>query len=340
MIYCLPMTKMTKTRANKGCDHLQINFKEAADFLRENDCYHILTHASPDGDTIGSGFGLCAILRKMGKKANVYCADELPRRYDFMYEGYEPMDFELQTIVAVDVADPKLLGKSFAHYADKVELCIDHHISNTGYAKRTLVEPDAAAACQVIFKLMSSQKLVECDENIAKCLYTGIATDTGCFKFDSCSPETHLAAAELMKFDIGAGKINRRMFDQKSRARIAVEQHVLGSMEYYFDERCSVAAVSLDDMHKTGLPADEFEGIAGLTTVLETVEVGVFIRQKEEHKFKASLRSTGDIDVSAICSKFGGGGHVKAAGCTFETSIEDAKTQIVKAVGEALGEKA
>ena len=173
---------------------------------------------------------------------------------------------------------------------------------------------------------------------IAKCLYTGIATDTGCFKFDSCTSETHAAAAELMKFDIGAGKINRRMFDQKSRARIAVEQHVLGSMEYYFDERCSVASVSLDDIKRTGLPAEEFEGIAGITTVLETIEVGVFIRQKEEHKIKASLRSTGDIDVSAICAQFGGGGHIKAAGCSFETSIDDAKTKIVEAVGRALAE--
>lgn len=317
---------------------MQINFEEAAEFLRENDCYHILTHASPDGDTIGSGFGLCAILRKMGKKANVYCSDELPKRYDFMYEAYEPQDFEVKTVVAVDVADQKLLGKNLEHYADKVGLCIDHHISNTGYAKRTLVEPHAAAACQVIFKLLSSQKLTECDVQIAKCLYTGIATDTGCFKFDSCTSETHAAAAELMKFDIGAGKINRRMFDQKSRARIAVEQHVLGSMEYYFDERCSVAAVSLEDMKRTGLPVEEFEGIAGITTVLETIEVGVFIRQKEEHKIKASLRSTGDIDVSAICSQFGGGGHIKAAGCSFETSIEDAKTKIVAAVGKALEE--
>ena len=317
---------------------LEINFEEAAEFIRENDCYHILTHASPDGDTIGSGFGLCAILRKMGKKANVYCSDEFPKRYDFMYEDYEPMDFDVKTVVAVDVADPKLLGKGLAHYADKVELCIDHHISNTGYAKRTLVEPDAAAACQVIFKLLSSQKLTECDATIAKCLYTGIATDTGCFKFDSCTSETHSAAAELMKFDIDAGKINRRMFDQKSRARIAVEQHVLGSMEYYFDERCSVATVSLDDMKRTGLPAEEFEGIASITTVLETIEVGVFIRQKEEHKFKASLRSTGVIDVSALCAQFGGGGHIKAAGCSFETSMEDAKARIIEAVGKAIAE--
>lgn len=313
---------------------MQITYREAAEFLRNNDNYYILTHGTPDGDTIGSGFGLCGILRKMGKKANVYCSDPLPRRYDFMYEGYEELPFEPKAIVAVDVADPKLLGQKLSVYKDKVDLCIDHHISNTGYAARTLVEPDAAAACQVIYRLLSEEKLTEPDTHIAQCLYTGMATDTGCFRFDSTSPETHIAAAELMRYDIEAGKINRRMFEQKSKARLAVEQYILGNIEYYFEDRCAVAAVTLEEMTATGLPADEFEGLASLTTLLETVEVGIIIRQKEEHKFKVSMRSSGDTDVSELCRRFGGGGHVKAAGCTFETTLEDAKKQVLEAVAE------
>lgn len=313
---------------------MQITYREAAEFLRNNDNYYILTHGTPDGDTIGSGFGLCGILRKMGKKANVYCSDPLPGRYDFMYEGYEELSFEPKTIVAVDVADPKLLGQKLSVYKDKVDLCIDHHISNTGYAARTLVEPHAAAACQVIHKLLSEEKLTEPDKHIAECLYTGMATDTGCFRFDSTSSETHIAAAELMRYGIAAGRINRRMFDQKSKARLAVEQYILGNIEYYFEDRCAVAAVTLEEMAATGLPADEFEGLASLTTLLETVEVGVIIRQKEEHKFKVSMRSSGDTDVSELCRRFGGGGHVKAAGCTFETTLEDAKKQVLEAVAE------
>lgn len=318
---------------------MRIDCKQAADFLRENDCYYILTHASPDGDTIGSGFGLCAVLRKMGKKANVYCSDPLPRRYDYMYKEYSEQVFEPQHIVAVDVADTKLLGKKLLHYADKIELCIDHHISNTDYAEMTLVEPSAAAACQVVWELCESERLCDFDKNIASCLYTGIATDTGCFKFDCCTPETHIAAASLMRFGIDAAKINRRMFDEKSRARISVEQFVIGNTEYLFNDRCAIACVSLEEIEKTGLPADEFEGMAALTTILETVEVGVFIRQKEENKIKVSMRSTGDINVSALCSKFGGGGHVKAAGCTFLTDIPDAKAKITEAVREILGAK-
>ncbi len=316
---------------------MNISHSEAAEFLRSNDNYYILTHASPDGDTVGSGFGLCFILRKMGKKANVLCSDEFPRRYDFMYESYLPQKFTPETIVAVDVADPKLLGGALAGYSEYVDLCIDHHISNVNYAKRTLVEPEAAAACQVIYQLNAGEGLAEFDELIAKCLYTGIATDSGCFKFDCTSPETHIAAAELMRYNVDIGRINRRMFDEKSRARIKVEQFILNGMEYFLDDKCAVAAVTLEAMEQAGLPADEFEGLSGLTTMLDTVEVGVIIRQKDKEKYKISMRSTGDTDVSAICQKFGGGGHVKAAGCTMEGDLEEIKLTLLSGIAPELG---
>ncbi len=316
---------------------LRIGYREAAEFLRNNDNYYIFTHANPDGDTVGSGFGLCAVLRKMGKKANVYCSDEFPKRYDYMYEDYEEQIFSPDKIIAVDIADPKLLGEKYADYGDKVDLCIDHHISNTDYAARTLAEPEAAAACQVIYQLFAGEKLAECDKKIASCLYTGIATDTGCFRFDCTSSATHIAAAELMKYGIDAGKINRRMFEQKSKARMAVEQHVLNTMEYYFDDKCSVAAITLEEMERAGLPADEFEGIAGLTTLLETVEVGIIIRQKEENKFKVSMRSAGSANVSDVCRRFGGGGHVKAAGCTMTGSLGDIKDSLLGGIAPELG---
>lgn len=316
---------------------MKITYSEAADFLRENNNYYILTHANPDGDTVGSGFGLCYVLRKMGKNANVFCSDPLPKRYGFMYEGYIPQKFSPDKIIAVDVADPKLLGSALQQYAEYVDLCIDHHVSNVNYAKMTLVEPDAAAACQVIYKLIESQKLAEPDKLIATCLYTGISTDSGCFKFSCTTPETHMAAARLLEYGFDAAWINRRMFDCKSRSRIKVEQHIMNTMEFYLDDKCAIAVVTLEDMERTGLPAEEFEGLSPITTMLESVEVGVLIREKEKGRFKVSLRSTGDTDVSAICGKFGGGGHAKAAGCTITENIEDVKLSLLSAIAPALG---
>lgn len=138
---------------------MQINLKETADFLKAHDNYYILTHQSPDGDTMGSGFGLCYALRKIGKKANVICSDEFPKRYYFMHDIYEPQKFSPETIVAVDVADTKLLGPKLAQYGSYVDLCIDHHISNTEYAKQLLVYPDAAAACEVIYRVLAEMEI-------------------------------------------------------------------------------------------------------------------------------------------------------------------------------------
>lgn len=305
--------------------------------MKSRDNFYILTHASPDGDTVGSGFGLCYMLRKMGKHANVYCSDEFPKRYDFLYEGYMPQRFSPDTFVTVDVADKKLLGTKLSQYGDFVQLCIDHHISNTEYAERLLVEPNAAAACQVIYRLAAETGMVELDSQIAKCLYTGLATDSGCFKFECTTPETHLAAAELMKYDIPAAWINRRMFDTKSKARIKVEQYVASTMEYYLDDKCAIAAVTLDEMERVGLPVEETEGLAPLTTMLETVEVGVLIRQKDEYKYKVSLRSTGNVDVAEICKKFDGGGHIRAAGCTLEGDLEQVKLKILSGIAPSVG---
>lgn len=316
---------------------MQINYTEAAEFLKNNDNYYILTHASPDGDTVGSGYGLCYALRNMGKQANVLCSDEFPKRYDYLYAPYKPQKFTPQTIVAVDIADKKLLGPRLQQYGDYVDLCIDHHISNVFFAKRTLVDPEAAAACQVIFELLSETALTELDFDIAQCLYTGIATDTGCFKFDCTSAKTHIDAAELMKYGIPVGRINRMLFDVKSKARMKVEQFVSKGMEYYLDDQCAIAAVTLEDMESIGLAAEEFEGLAGLTTQLESIEVGIIIRQKDVGKYKISMRSTGDVDVSEICKTLGGGGHSKAAGCTLEGKLDDIKIKLLAAVAPALG---
>ncbi len=313
-----------------------VDITAAADFLKEHDNYYILTHQSPDGDTMGSGFGLCFALRKMGKKANVLCSDEFPKRYAFMYEGYEAEKFSPETIVAVDVADRKLLGTRLAQYGDYTDLCIDHHVSNERYAKMLLLLPDASATCEVLYQVLTEMG-AELDKHIAECLYTGIATDTGCFKYANTTRQAHIIAAQLMEHGVDIENINRRMFDVKSMARLKVEQYINSAMEYYLDDKCAMAAVTLDTIRKTGLAQEEFEGIAGMSVQIEGVQVGVIIKEKEEGKFKISMRSASDIDVSAICAKFGGGGHVKAAGCTLEGSLADVKLRLLSGIAPAMG---
>ncbi len=315
---------------------MQINYKEAAAFLNKCSDVYILTHQSPDGDTFGSAFALCKVLRNMGKNANVLCSDEFPKRYSFMYENYTPQRFAPKTIIAVDVADNKLLGKNLSQYADYVNLCIDHHFSNTHYSQKLLLNGEAAAACEVIYELFCEMK-ADIDKDIAECLYTGLATDTGCFKYENTTPRAHIIAAELMEYGVDYAWINRRMFDVKSRARIKIEQYVISNMEFYLSEKCAMIAITNDVITEMGVAPEEFEGLAALTLQLEGVEIGITIKEREKGKYKISMRSVSDADVSAICAKLGGGGHVRAAGCQLEGSLESVKLKLLSAAAPAFG---
>lgn len=316
-----------------------MDFFKLKEFLESCDNVTILTHKSPDGDTLGAGYALCRYLRLCGKKANVINADELPARYEFLYDGYETMEFEEKTVIAVDIADTVLLGSRLESYAekDKIDLCIDHHVSNRYYAKQTYVDAEASATCQIMYELFKFMG-VEMDNIIARCLYTGIVTDTGCFKYENTTPSAHMACAELMKYDIGFATINRNMFDVKSKARIKVERTVADDMEFYCNDRCAIIAITTEMMEKSGIELAEFEGLAALPLQVEGVEIGITIKQRHEKVYRLSVRTTENIDASAFCQKFGGGGHIRAAGGELQGTLEEVKAIILKNVAELFEE--
>lgn len=315
----------------------RVDFRQAAEFLKSCEDVYILIHHSPDGDCIGSGFSLQAVLRQMGKRAKVLCADPIPEKYAYLLPEQGEEDFPPKNIVSVDVADSKLFGCYCEAYGDKVELCIDHHVSNTGYAQKLLLEADAAAACEVLYGLYKYMG-VELTEQMAACLYTGIATDTGCFKFSNTTPVTHRYAAELMERfpDLDYAHINRIMFDIKSPSRMRAEMLMLGRMEFYLDGRCTMIAATQELFDETGMDPKDTEGMTNLPLQLEGVEVGITIREKEPGAYKVSMRSANDANVSAICQTLGGGGHVKAAGCLLKGDIAEIKATLVEAVRKGL----
>lgn len=314
-----------------------MNFSELGKFFDEHDNYLILTHKNPDGDTLGCGFALCSYLREIGKKVNVVNNDNFPARYDFLYEGYEPLDIEDETIIAVDIADTQLLGDGLSEYAKEgcIDLCIDHHISNKFYAKQTYVDGEASAACLVLYEFLKS-----CNANIsnhvAKCLYTGIATDTGCFKFENTTPKAHMAAAELMTYDIDFARINRLMFDIKSQGRLAVEQAVLSNIEYYSDGQCAMIVLTKELMESCGVEEAEFDGLASMPLQIAGVRIGITVKQRDTDVFKLSVRTAEDVDACEFCAYFNGGGHIRAAGCEIVGSLEDVKAKVIAHVEKTL----
>ena len=317
---------------------MEIDVKRAAEIMMKNDNILILVHSNPDGDTLGSGFSLCRALRSVGKKARVLCDDEIVGKYSYLHDDLETEDFEEDFIISVDIADTKLLGKnSEEKYKDKINLAIDHHGSNKiNYCDR-LLDVSAAACCEILFLCIKAMG-IEIDKKIADCLYTGLSTDTGCFKYYNVTARTHEMAAELIKCGANAGKINEIMFDTLTRTYVSLERLVMDRMEMHFSDRCAIAMLTQDMYAISGSDVSETDPLASKIRQIEGVDIGVLLREKEDGTFKASVRTSDPIDASAICHKLGGGGHIRASGCQLAGPLENAKTQVLNAIEEYLND--
>lgn len=312
-----------------------ITIEQAADFLKNCGDSYILIHQSPDGDCIGSGYAVKNYLESTGRKAKVLCCDDIPARYSFMLSGNND-DFTPQNIISVDVADKVLFGNLADEYGDKIELSIDHHASNKPFAKQTCVNSGAAAACEVLYEVFKAADF-EITRQMAICLYTGIATDTGCFQFSNAKARTFQIVSHIMQKypDINYSKINRQMFAVKTRQRMKMEAMAVENMEVFFGGKCTVISVTLDFLEKMHVDSKDIEGIESIPLQLDTAVIGITIKEREKGFFKISMRGTDGIDVSKICEVFGGGGHVKAAGCAIKGTLEEVKSKILEAVGKA-----
>lgn len=315
---------------------MMINVEKCAKILESKDNILILTHAHPDGDTLGSAFALCRALLSLGKRAKVKCSDAIQNKYNYLFENMDMPDFDEDFVVAVDVATENLLGDLADIYAGKVDLCIDHHGTNTNYAKKLLLNADAAAACEIVFKVIKALG-VEIDLGIANCLYTGLTTDTGCFRYASATSNTYRAAAELIDLGVDNGRINRIMFETKTKTYAALERMALEGMQFFCDERVCVITITQEMYERTGSNEQETEAIAPLTRQIEGVEIGITIREKADKSCKSSIRTFESVDASKLASFFGGGGHKQAAACRFECGVEDAKKMLVEKCKEMLG---
>lgn len=313
-----------------------LTLADICEYLKSHDNYVVLTHVNPDGDTLGSAYGLKKGLKKLGKKVQVVCCDEIPHKYDYFIDDSE-YDFIPETVVAVDVADIKLLGDLYERFEGRIDLNIDHHVSNTHYAKHLYLDADAAAAAECVYEILDELG-VEFDRDIANALYTGLSTDTGCFKYGNVTDRTHRIAAKLHRIGVDAAEINRIMFDTKSKSRVQMETMVLQSAEFHFEDRCMLMSITLDIQHKTGCSRTDMEGVPAMSRSVEGVLAGITVKENREGEFKISLRTYDPLDASAICGKLGGGGHKAAAGCTVIGTLEEAKNRILKAVKEALEE--
>lgn len=305
--------------------------------LRSAEDILILCHKNPDGDTIGCAGALYLALKALGKNAAILCSDPIPSLYDYMELRLFDQSFTPAFVVAVDVASIQLFGdrNNVQKYAEHVQLCIDHHASNSGYAYETLLDPGAAAACEVMTEVIADMG-VEIGPAIASCLYTGIATDTGCFRFSSTTARTHLVAARLIEAGAEVQKLNARLFESRSRARLEIERMALESLEYFFGGRCAMIYLTWDQIVTSGVPGAELEDLTSLPRAIEGVEVGLTLRQQKDGSYKISIRTAGTVDACAIARRLGGGGHSRAAGCEISGNLDMARYAVLEEVRKEL----
>lgn len=314
-----------------------LTLNEAADFLRQNDDFLILTHGRPDGDTIGSGSALCRLLRGLGKQAFLLPNEDLTPRLGFLCgDLLAPEGFVPGAVVATDVATRELLCKNAAPFGDRVDLCIDHHPSNTGYAKSTLLDASCAATGELIWllgeKLGYSPAPAFCDA-----IYTAISTDTGCFCYSNTTPQTHRIAALCMENGADFSRLNRQLFETKSWKRIQVENHVFQNIQLSAQGKIAAVCLTKEALDRLEATKDELDNLSALPRQIEGVCCSILLSQVGPGRFKGSVRTDAPVDASRLCARFGGGGHARAAGCTLEGEGEDCLSRLVKAAQEELG---
>lgn len=303
---------------------------ETADYFLSRNGFLIVTHRRPDGDTLGSAAALCLGLRSMGKTAHILYNPEVTQKYVHLLEGLskaapDPED----TLVCVDVAASQLLPEICT--GSRIALRIDHHRSREDFTELALVDPEAAACGQIIYDVLTYMG-VSLDVSMANALYTAISTDTGCFRYANTQSHTFEVAAACAAVSADLPELNRVLFETNSLKRLKLQGWIVEHIQFLCQGQIAICAIPLAAEREMELTEDDMENISGFPRSIEGVKIAATLRQQEDGIVKVSVRALPGYDASAICAKFGGGGHKGAAGASLEMTMEEA----VKAVMEAM----
>lgn len=309
-----------------------LNRTETAAFLRTHDRYCILTHRGPDGDTLGSAAALCLGLRQLGKAAWILENPEITEKYQDLHKGLTIPQAETDhTLICVDVAAAHMLPDSFSHLADKLTLRLDHHGGRDCFSQLQLVDDTAAACGQIIYDLLM---LLGCslDRQMAEAIYIAISTDTGCFRYANTQSSTFQVAAACAAVHPELYRINQRLFDTNSLARLKLQSWLIEHAQFLYDGRIAICALPLATERELGLTEDDMENISGFPRSIQGVKISAMLREGKDGAIKLSVRAVPGYNAAAICEKFGGGGHAGAAGAGLSLPMEEAVAAVIAAM--------
>ena len=317
-----------------------MNLSRAVAFIQSHQSFYLAAHHSPDGDTLGSCLALRAAILSLGKDATVVCADKPPVYLSFLdgidtvigADGIEPPK---DAVVYVDCADHRRTGKLMETLETApYQFCIDHHGTNPKESKDGDWVEEVSATGELILALIEALG-VPLTNAIATALYTAITTDTGNFAYSNTTAQSFCAAAKLMAYGIDLPEINRILFREMPLAKAKLIAYTLTNMELSEDGRLNIAAIPQSVMDRYGARKEDCEGLIDCLRDVDTVEAACILKESDG-VVRVSMRSKRSCDVASVGKRFGGGGHLRAAGCTLNCPLDEAKRIMRDALTEAL----
>lgn len=309
------------------------SYKTLAEIINSSHNILLFPHINIDGDAMGSSVAMCIALRNMGKEAYILLEDEISDNLLFLDDGYVTRDQNIisnpDLTICIDCGEtsrfPKRADKFFT---GKVTMCIDHHGTSEGIADYNIIEPDAAATGELVYGLLKVMD-IEFNKEISNSLFTSITMDTGNFQYANTTSKSHQIVAALYKYGLESNKVSINIYENNSWAKIQTEAIVLAGTEFVLDGKIAIAKVTTDILKKTGCKMNETESIVNILRSISGVEIAALVKEDGQKKTRVSLRSKKYANVAKTAVALGGGGHVKAAGCTIDKNIDEA-AEIIK----------
>ena len=312
-----------------------LSARGAAGYLEALDNVLLLTHVRPDGDTIGSAAALCRALRDCGQTAYLLPNPEITATYaPYAAPSWAPEGGQAEHIVSVDIADASLLPENAQSYRDRIELAIDHHPSQTFFARNTCLEADSAACGEIVYEII--QHLTALTADIALPLYVAVSTDCGGFQYGNTTARTHRIAAALMDV-VDVAAVNKALFRTKSRVRLAMESRMVADMKLFDHQRVVVMEIPLSLRQEMQATDADIEELSALPALVEGTDCGVTLRELRPGTVKVSVRTGPRVDACALCRILGGGGHHAASGATVEGTLDEARMAVLAAYRKVIG---
>ena len=309
-----------------------LTIAETAEYLLSRNSFSIVTHRRPDGDTLGSAAALCRGLRSLGKTAHVLSNPESTEKYAHLQEGLsKPAAQPGDVVISVDVASGGMLPEAFSGLLGHIDLRIDHHRSSESFTAFELVDPAAAACGQIIYDVLKGMG-VHLDTPMANALYTAISTDTGCFRYANTQSHTFEVAAACAAVSKDLPALNQVLFETNSLKRLKLQGWIIENLRFLAEGQIAICALPLEVERAMELTEDDMENISGFPRSIEGVKIAATLRQQPDGIVKLSVRALPEYDASAVCQKFGGGGHRGAAGASMDMTMDEAVNAVIAAM--------